>query len=103
MEALADCDRALKLDARNAHAWNNRGLTRQETSDLNGALADFDRAIALAPRQADHYSNRGRAWLAQGKSAEAEADFGRCRALGGLLKPEAEAFLREMKGRRAPK
>jgi hypothetical protein len=36
----------------------------------------------------------------QGKVEEAEADFARCRALGGTLRPEAEALLREMKGRR---
>jgi len=33
----------------------------------------------------------------------AEADFARCRSLGETPKPEAEALLREMKGRRAPK
>jgi hypothetical protein len=47
--------------------------------------------------------SRGVTWLAQGKPEDAEADFTRCRNLGGSPKPEAEAWLRETKGRRAPK
>jgi hypothetical protein len=41
--------------------------------------------------------------LLQGRLAEAEADFARCRELGGMVQPEAEKLLREVKERLAPK
>jgi tetratricopeptide (TPR) repeat protein len=63
------------------------------------AIADYDQALRLKPSWADGYGNRGLARLMQGELAEAEADFARFRSLGGSPKPEAEALLREMKGR----
>jgi tetratricopeptide (TPR) repeat protein len=71
--------------------------------DFRRAIADYDQALKLDPRLAGAYCSRGVTWLAQGKPAEAEADIARCRSLGGAPKPEAEALLRELKGRRAPK
>jgi Tfp pilus assembly protein PilF len=94
---------ALALDSKLAEAWSHRGVVWFAKRDFTRAIADYDQALKLAPGLAGVYCSRGVTWLAQGKPAEAEADFGRCRALGGLLKPEAEAFLQEMKGRRAPK
>jgi hypothetical protein len=52
---------------------------------------------------ADVYCSRGVARLALGKLEEIEADFARCRKLGGSPKPEAEALLRQLKNRRAPR
>ena len=101
--ALADCEHALKLDARLAETWSQRGLVRLGKGDLAGALADFDQALKLNPQLADGYANRGHARLIQGNAAEAEADFVRCRALGGKLKPEVEQWLDEVKQRRAPR
>jgi tetratricopeptide (TPR) repeat protein len=75
--AIADCDRALKLDTQNADAWNSRGLARQGKGDLDGALADFDRAIALNPQQAAFYGNRGKAWLLKGEIERALSDLNR--------------------------
>jgi tetratricopeptide (TPR) repeat protein len=69
--------------------------------DFARAIADYDQALRLKPRWADGYGYRGLARLMQGKLAEAEADFARCRSLGGSPKPEAEALLREMKGKGA--
>jgi tetratricopeptide (TPR) repeat protein len=69
--------------------------------DFARAIADYDQALRLKPHWADGYGYRGLARLMQGKLAEAEADFARCRSLGGSPKPEAEALLREMKGKGA--
>jgi len=59
--------------------------------------------LKLDPGLAGAYCSRGVTWLAQGNPEGAEADFARCRSLGGTPKPEAEALLREMRGRRAPR
>jgi tetratricopeptide (TPR) repeat protein len=80
-------------------AWSDRGLVWFAKSDFTHAIADFDQALRLNPGLVESYGNRGLARLMQGKLAEAEADFARCRSLGGSPKPDAEALLREMKGR----
>lgn len=69
--------------------------------DYTRAITDFNQALSLNPRQADTYCGRGVARLAQGKLDEAEADVARCRELGGDLKSQAAALLRELKQRRA--
>ena len=41
-EALTDCDRALSLNPGLTQVYNNRGIVRWVTGDLDGALADFN-------------------------------------------------------------
>src|SRR5436190_5363014 len=57
--AIADFDRAIQLDPKDAAIYNNRGLAKQAKGDFNAAIADFNRAIELNPKDAVAYSNRG--------------------------------------------
>lgn len=58
--ALADYNRAIKINSRSANAYYNRGLLKAtKLQDDRGALADYDRAIQLKPSYDAAYNNRG--------------------------------------------
>lgn len=57
--ALADYNRAIKLDPSFATAYYNRGLLYEKFERYKAALADFGQAIKLDPDGAVAYSNRG--------------------------------------------
>ena len=46
-DALSSYDRALKIDERNAQAWQGRGLTQAASGQHREALASFERALKL--------------------------------------------------------
>lgn len=48
-DALSSYDRALKLDDRNAQAWQGRGLTQALSGQHREALASFERALKIEP------------------------------------------------------
>ncbi len=73
-EALADCDRALRLRPGDPTAFYLRGLTRYHAGDYAGAVADFTEVLRFDPRDARAYRARGDAHARLGKRAEAEAD-----------------------------
>ena len=47
--ALADFDRALEFNPRNAEAWSRRGVIKEYEGDFTGAVSNYDQAIALRP------------------------------------------------------
>src|SRR5215207_870154 len=57
--AIADYDRTLRLNPKNANAFYNRGITYRDKGDLDRALADFNAAIRLGPTDPDGYFGRG--------------------------------------------
>ncbi len=58
--ALADYDRAIQFNPKNANAYYNRGLLKAtKLQDYQGALADYDRSIKLKPTNDEAYNNRG--------------------------------------------
>jgi tetratricopeptide (TPR) repeat protein len=75
-QALADLDRAVALDGRNATAYRLRGsLTREAGGNLEKAAADLSQAIALDPQDAEAYEQRGTVYTSQRKLASALADY----------------------------
>jgi tetratricopeptide (TPR) repeat protein len=57
--ALADFDRAIKLNPQDEIAYNDRALAKMVKGDLDGALADYDRALQISPRDFKIRANRG--------------------------------------------
>jgi tetratricopeptide (TPR) repeat protein len=73
--ALADCNEAIRLDAKSAAAFNDRGIVYQRKSDLDRAIADFTEAIRLDPKLSDAFNNRGNAYADKNDRDRAIADF----------------------------
>ena len=57
--ALRDLDQAIRINPKDAGAYNARGAVYDELKQYSKAIQDFDRAIALAPDNAIYYFNRG--------------------------------------------
>ena len=57
-EALANCDRALRIRPDFAEALNNRGLILQDLNRPHEALTAYDRALQLDDGLADAHANR---------------------------------------------
>ena len=47
--AIADYDKAIKLDPKYISAYYNRGLAKYDLKDYEGASSDFDKANELNP------------------------------------------------------
>jgi tetratricopeptide (TPR) repeat protein len=79
--ALADHERAIKVDPKNPAAYMNRGNTYLAKQDYERAVADFDQAIKLNPKYAEAFFNRGIAKRNHGDAAGGEADIAQAKAL----------------------
>lgn len=74
-KALADCDKAIELDGKNAVAFQVRGMILQDRSDSERARADFDKAVELGGKNPALFSDRGNLLLAAGEADKAIADY----------------------------
>ncbi|MEP7131614.1 MAG: sulfatase-like hydrolase/transferase [Acidobacteriota bacterium] len=96
--AVQAFERALRLDPRNAIAWQNIGITLVHAHDLQGALRAFDRAFALNSKLPRAWNGRAVALEELGRHAEAiqawkkavELDAGQFDALFNLGVVSAE-------------
>ncbi|MFN2634817.1 MAG: sulfatase-like hydrolase/transferase [Thermoanaerobaculia bacterium] len=75
--AIQAFERALRLDPRNAVAWQNIGITLVHSRDLQGALRAFDKAFALNERLPRAWNGRGVVLEELGRHAEAVAAWKR--------------------------
>jgi tetratricopeptide (TPR) repeat protein len=73
--ALADYEEAIRLDPRNAAAYDNRAMMLQNKGDRSEAMKDFNEAIRLNPRHALAYCNRGFLFYAEGEIDPAASDY----------------------------
>ena len=73
--ALQDFSSVIQIDAEDADAFYNRGLTNRKLERFDEALADYNQAIKLNPRYAKAYNNRGGVHGKQGKFKVAIIDF----------------------------
>ncbi|MEO8927064.1 MAG: hypothetical protein ABI306_07855 [Caulobacteraceae bacterium] len=80
-KALADCNAALKMDAKSPTALDSRGLVRLRLGDLDKSIADYDVALTLRPGSAWSLYGRGLAELAKGMKAQGDADIAAAVAL----------------------
>ena len=74
-EALADYEKALKLDPKNPGIIHNRGLAHLGLGQADLALEDFNQALVLAPKFALAQYNRGRALEQLGRLPEARGAY----------------------------
>ncbi len=73
--AIADYDRAIRLDPKDATAYSNRGVAYSDLRQFKRAIADFDQAIHLEPNYANAYVNRGNAYADLNQPALAIANY----------------------------
>lgn len=90
--AIADCNRALKINPKYTLAYNNRANDKIRKRDYSGAVTDCNRSIAIDPNLALPYYNRGFAYFNLGNRAAALADWKRAvqmqPAFGAELNPK---------------
>jgi tetratricopeptide (TPR) repeat protein len=76
-DALAQCDRVLRIDAANSGAFELRAAASLALGQSAAAIRDFTKAIELAPTREGKFSalwNRAVAWQQLGQTAKALAD-----------------------------
>ncbi len=66
---------AVFIDPKTAKEFNQRGISRMQNGDLDGAIADFDQAIRLKLDYATAYYNRGTVYARTGNVRAALADY----------------------------
>ena len=76
-KALADYERALKLNPKYANAYNGRANIKADLGDLEGALSDYNRALKFEPKNARFLRNRGLTFVQKGSLSAALADYDR--------------------------
>ena len=74
-KAIADFDKAIKLNPKLIDAYGDRGFAKSESGDQYGAIADFDKVISLKPMDDSAYTNRGVAKAKLGDVEDAITDF----------------------------
>ena len=73
--ALADDNKAIRLDPTQSAVYHNRGAVFFLKRDFDKAIADYTEAIRLDPASILSYEDRGTAWLALGEYDKAIADL----------------------------
>lgn len=96
--AIADCNKAIKINPQYALAYNNRANNKMQKRDFDGALADCNKSIALDPNWALPYYNRGYAHMNKGKSAKAIADWTKAMQMQPSMRAELEPLVQKLRG-----
>ncbi len=73
-KALEQCNAAIRLNPRFAHAFDSRGLVNLKLGDFDHALSDYDAALKLCPRLASAAYGRGIAKIKRGDFAGGSED-----------------------------
>lgn len=74
-KALAEFEKAVRLDPENAGAYAGRAKARFGLRFLDSARTDFTKAIRVDATVPDYYEGRGLVWMEFGRYAEAVRDF----------------------------
>ncbi|MBI5303421.1 MAG: tetratricopeptide repeat protein [Chloroflexi bacterium] len=80
--AIADCSRALELDAKYAAAYFVRGLVYRDQGDATRARDDFSHAIQFDPQVAAYHRERGKSYKVKGDLVAARRDLQKASELG---------------------
>jgi len=74
-KAMADYNKAIRLDPKYPTAFNNRGMVWAQQGRYDQAIADFGEAIKLDPKFIDAYYNRSNAYYAAGEFENSVTDY----------------------------
>ena len=74
-QALADLDRAIALDPKNARAFRERSNSQRSAGRIDLALADANEAVRLDPDDAKAFDNRGNVFNNNGQYDRAIEDY----------------------------
>ena len=91
-KALADCDTAVRHNAKDVAALDSRGLVHLRLGETDRALADFNAALKLDPKLAWSLYGRGVAKLRQGLTTDGRTDIAAATALQPHLPQEAKTL-----------
>ena len=61
-KAIADCNKAIRLDPKNGWTYNLRGSAWDAKKEYDKAIADYSEAIRLDPKDALAHRNLARLW-----------------------------------------
>lgn len=84
-QSITDYSEAIKLNANNFAAFNNRGSAYLGKNDIASALEDFNKAIDLEPNNALGIANRAEVRRRQGRLQEALEDVNKALSIDGNL------------------
>ena len=75
MDEIASCDRAIKLDPKDAGAYDRRGSARFKLGQVEDSIADFDRFIELEPAAEPGHWRRGISYYYAGEWEKGRKQF----------------------------
>jgi tetratricopeptide (TPR) repeat protein len=73
--AIADINKAIKINPEYAIAYRNRGFAYYNKGLYDQAIADYSKAIEIDPEYADAYINRGYTYFEKGFYDKAIDDY----------------------------
>jgi tetratricopeptide (TPR) repeat protein len=73
--ALADYNKAIAMNAKDAKFYNYRAVVRNDLGDPQGAIADYQEAIGIKLDYAEAYLGRGKVRSQMGDKQQAIDDF----------------------------
>jgi tetratricopeptide (TPR) repeat protein len=73
--AIACFDEAIRINPRNANAYNNRGCAYGAKRDSKAAIEDFSNAIRINPKSSFAFTRRGATYQIIGENDKAIADL----------------------------
>jgi tetratricopeptide (TPR) repeat protein len=77
-KAIADFDKAIRLDPKDAEAYAYRGVVRLGRKQFDRAVADLSEAIRLKPKDPGYWYKRAEAHLLAGRIDAGRADLDEC-------------------------
>jgi Flp pilus assembly protein TadD len=90
VDAISDCNEAMRIDPNNAIAYNNRGYAYIYTNQYATGIADCTEAIRLNPNYPAAYSNRAYAYQQIGETEKARADRAMTEKLLGRARQQSD-------------
>jgi tetratricopeptide (TPR) repeat protein len=78
--ALADCNKALKINSHDPAALDSRGVVELKTGQLQQAISDFDASLKIGKNPGSLYA-RGVARLRSGNKSGGDADIVAAKAI----------------------